>query len=204
MPGFYTASPVCALPSDHSSSNFRPVCFLWRAPINAFEHIPKLRWRYCHRAAGRNRPDKPPALQPLREQAGTLTIVPDDLHQIAAFSPKDKKMPRMRVGFERFLNHQRQSRKAAPHVGVARSQPDPDTGWNWNHGLAFKIARMRAKACGSISEGRRSIRPPSRTTSIRHAGNGARNGSGNDFVRILFSACGTGAWAALNATGTNA
>ena len=63
---------------------------------------------------------------------------------------------------------------------------------------------MRANACGSISEARRSIRPPSRTTSIRDAGNGGRDETGADLERTSFAAaCGAGTCAAVNATGTN-
>ena len=195
-------SEHCALPSDHSSSNFRPVSLLWRPPINAFEHIPKLRWRYCNRATGRDRPDKSPALQPLREQTRALPIVPDDLHQIAALAAKDKKMSGVRIGFERFLHYQRQSWKAAPHVGVARCQPHANTGWDWDHGLAFSTVRMRAKTPASISGETRSVSPPSSTTSIRPAGGSARNAPGDGFERVSFAAA--RACVVVNATGTNA
>ena len=113
-------------------------------------------------------------------------------------------MTRVRIGFQSFLNLQRQTWKAAPHVGVARCQPHPDTGWDRNHGLAFRMARMRAKTCGSISGAIRSVRPPSKTTSIRDAENGGRDQAGNDFGRTSFAtACGTGDCAVVNATGTN-
>ena len=131
--------------------------------------------------------------------------MPDNFHQIAALAPKDEKMPGVGIGLQRFLHHQRQTRKAAPHIGMARRQPDPDTGRNWNHGLAFRMERMRTKTPASISGAIRSVRPPSRTTSIRDAETAGRDEAGNDFGRASFAAvCGTGDCAVVNATGTNA
>ena len=69
------------------------------------------------------RPDEAPALQPLREQARALAVVPDHLDRSPRLPRKTNRWPAVRIGLQRLLHQQRQARKAAPHVGVAGRQP---------------------------------------------------------------------------------
>jgi hypothetical protein len=53
-------------------------------PIDAREKIAKLCRRDRHHAISHARPQKAPSFQPLREQTGALSVVPDHLQQIAS------------------------------------------------------------------------------------------------------------------------
>jgi len=78
------------------------------------------RWHHRdrHHAVGRRRPQEPAALQPLREQARTLTIVPDHLYQIAPPAPEYEQVPTVGIAPQDLLDLQRQPGKALVHIGV--------------------------------------------------------------------------------------
>ena len=103
---------------DARRRDFRAIRPLRRAPVNPIQHIAELGRRDHHSAVRRSRPDEAPAFQPLREQARALSVMPDDLHEIAAPATEHEQVPRVRIGFQRLLHQQRQARKAAPHVCV--------------------------------------------------------------------------------------
>ena len=109
---------------------------LWVSPINAGQQVTELRRRDRHHAIRRRRPQKATAFQTLREQARALAIVPDHLQQVAAAAPKAKQMSAQRVAVQHLLHLERQARKALPHVGVPRGQPDPYAGRNGIIGAA--------------------------------------------------------------------
>ena len=83
------------------------------------------------------------ALEPLGEQARALTIMPDDLDEIAPASAEHEQMPRVRIVLQRLLNEKRQARKAAPHIGVTGREPDPNTSGNGDHTSSSSAAAMR-------------------------------------------------------------
>jgi hypothetical protein len=62
--------------------------FLWVPPVDAGQQITELRGRDRHHADGRARPQETATFQSLREQAGTLAVMPDHLQQIAAPTAK--------------------------------------------------------------------------------------------------------------------
>jgi hypothetical protein len=65
------------------------------------------------------RANEAPALQPLREQACTLTVMPDHLDE-ATFAPaKDEEITTVRIGFELPLYQQRQTGESFAHGAVA-------------------------------------------------------------------------------------
>ena len=77
---------------SHSAGYFRAPGLLWCPPVNAFQEIAELCWRDRHRAFRRRGPDEAAALQPFREQACALTVMPDHLDE-ATFAPaKDEEM----------------------------------------------------------------------------------------------------------------
>src|SRR3954468_13374543 len=66
------------------SGALRPERMARVPPIDAVEHIGKLRRRDRYRTIGRRRPDKPAALQPLRIERHADPVVPDDLDQVTS------------------------------------------------------------------------------------------------------------------------
>src|SRR5689334_24083383 len=116
-----------------SSHRGRSPCFLRMTPVNARQEITELRRRDRHYTVGRARPQEAAALQSLREQAGTLAVMPDHFQQIAAPPTKAKQMPAQRIAAQHFLHLQRQTRKTLPHIRVSGRQPNPYAGRNGNH-----------------------------------------------------------------------
>src|SRR3954447_19930887 len=81
---------VKAKPSSHRS---RAPGFLRIAPINSGQQITELGRGDRHRAVGRARPQEAAPFQPLRQQAGSLAVMPDHLQKIAPASTKAKQLP---------------------------------------------------------------------------------------------------------------
>src|SRR5512146_798937 len=115
------AAQICKPKS--SASRRRTPGFLRHSPINALEQIAQLRRRDRHRPIGRRRPQKPPSLEPFREQAHPLAVVPKAFDEIAAATAKDEQMAAMRIAIQRLLHHQRKAVEPLAHIGVARRQP---------------------------------------------------------------------------------
>ena len=76
-------SPV-DLKDKTSTHRGRPPRLLRMTPIDTGQKVAKLCRRDRHHAVGCARPQKAAPLQPLREQAGALAVVPDHLQQIAS------------------------------------------------------------------------------------------------------------------------
>src|SRR5581483_1398918 len=110
---------------SQSASSLRSPRPLRHPPIDAFEKITKLRRRDRHRPIGRRWPDEAPTLQPLREQAHPLSVMPEYLDQTAAPAAEHEQVPAMRVTLERLLHQECQTIKALSHIGVAARQPNP-------------------------------------------------------------------------------
>src|SRR5512132_2025590 len=89
-------------------------------PVDPLEQHRQLRRAQRHRALARLRPDEPAALQPLGEQAETLTVPIQHLDEVAAPAAKDEQMPGERVLPQHLLRPHR-TPCAYP------SRPAPDT-----------------------------------------------------------------------------
>ena len=116
-----------------SAGRLRSPRVLRHPPVDPFQQIAELRRRDRHRAIRRRRPDEAAALQPLREQAHALAVVPQHLDQAAAPAAEHEQMPAVRIAPERLLHQQRQAVKALAHVGVAGRQPHPHAARNRDH-----------------------------------------------------------------------
>lgn len=120
---------------------------LWQPPINAFEQHRQLRSAQGNLALFRRRPHEPPLLQPLAEQAGTLSVPPDDLDEISAPTTEDKQMAGERILLQRLFGLRCQRRESAPHVGHTSGKPDTRVRWNRYHTERPRMSR--ASASGS-------------------------------------------------------
>src|SRR5690606_15290910 len=156
--------PPCARPKS-SACRRRPPGLLRHAPVDAFEQIAELGRRDRDRAVGRRRPDEAAALELLREQAGALAAVPQNLEPIAAAAAEDEQAPIVRITLQRPLHHQRQARKALPHVGVASRQPLPHAARNRNP-RDPSASSTRRSASPSTSRSTRTRRPPPSSISM--------------------------------------
>ena len=65
---------------------------LWIAPVDAGEQIPELGGRDRHHPVGGARPEEAPPLEALGEQAGALTVMPDDLQEITSATTEAEQM----------------------------------------------------------------------------------------------------------------
>ena len=160
----YSSATAKKKPSAHRR---RAPCLLRIAPIDSGQQVAELGRRDRHRAAGRTRPQEPTPFQSLREQAGSLTIVPDHLQQIAATTAKHKEMPAQRIAPQHLLHQQRQAREALPHVGMTGRQPNPHPARKRNHGSASSPRTSRSTAPISASRSKMIRRPFALTISTR-------------------------------------
>lgn len=91
--------------------------------------------------------------------------MPNHLQKIAAFSPEAEKTTAHGVVLEHFLHAESQARKAAPHVRVARGNPDPDAARNRDH-RRLRSSRTRCSASPSTSRSTRTRQPPPSSISM--------------------------------------
>ena len=71
--------------------------------------------------------------------------MPEDFRQIAAATSENIEIARVRIALQLLLYLKRQSLHAAPHVRVARRDPDPTSRGNGNQERsAFKVAAITA------------------------------------------------------------
>jgi hypothetical protein len=99
-------------------------------------------------AIRQRRPQKATALQPLREQTRALAVMPDDLDQVAAATPKNVEITSVRVPLQTLLNQTRKTREATAHIGMAGRKPHPYIARYRNHRRS-STSRTRASASGS-------------------------------------------------------
>src|SRR5512147_2029423 len=78
-----------------------------RPPVDPLQQHRELRRAQRHRPLARLRPDEPSALQPLAEQAETLTVPIQHLDQVAAPAAKDEQMPGERILPQHLLRQHR-------------------------------------------------------------------------------------------------
>src|SRR5271167_910283 len=155
---------VKAKPSSHRG---RTPCLLRITPIDSRKQVTELGRGDRHRAVGRARPQEAAPFQPLREQAGSLTVMPDHLQQVASATTKAKQLSAQRIAPQYLLYLQRQARKALPHVGVAGRQPYPHAARNRNHGSVSSPRMIRSRLSTSTSQSTITRRPFTLTISIR-------------------------------------
>ena len=141
--------------------------FLRRAPINSGEQVGELCRRDCHRATFGRRPNEPTSFQLFRKQAGTLTIVPNDLDQIAALASEAEQVATQRVMLQHLLHPQRQRREPTPHIRIARRKPNPNTCRDRDHSSPSRPRTIRSNASTSTSRSTTTRRPFAITTSMR-------------------------------------
>ena len=103
-------STHCVMPSRSASHLWTP-CLQRHAPIDSGEQIRQLRDADRDRAVRHRRPDEPSPLQPFREQARALAIVPNDLDQVAAASAENVEIAGVRVALQCLLNQKRKASK---------------------------------------------------------------------------------------------
>ncbi len=96
-----------------------------RSPVDAFEQHGELSAAQRDRSAACLRPDEASSFKPLRQQAKTVAVKPENLHDVPAPPTKDEDMARQRLLFEHRLHLGTQPMKAATHVRDARRDPDP-------------------------------------------------------------------------------
>nr|AMB57026.1 hypothetical protein [Shinella sp. HZN7] len=95
--------------------------------------------------------------------------MPDHLDQTAATAAEHEQVPTHRITLQRLLYHQRQTRKAFAHVGMACRQPDLYTCRDRDHRSPSTQSRIRPSASVSMSLSTRTRRPrpSSIVTSLR-------------------------------------
>src|SRR4051812_26340437 len=155
---------VKAKPSSHRS---RAPGFLRIAPIDSGQQITELGRGDRHRAVDRARPQEAAPFQSLREQAGSLAVMPDHLQQVASATTKAKQLSAQRIAPQYLLHLQRQACKALPHVSVASRQPYPHAARNRNHGSVSSPRMIRSSVSTSTSQSTITRRPFAITISIR-------------------------------------
>jgi hypothetical protein len=92
------------------------------------------------------RPYEARPVHPLREQAHTLAIIPEQLHQIASLPPEGQQRPGMRALLQNLLRHHREAVKPLAHVGRTAGQEDPRRWQQRDHRVRTPITRDRASA----------------------------------------------------------
>src|SRR3982074_3793601 len=99
-----------------SSPRRRAPDFRRIGPIGSGQQITELGRGDRHRAVDRARPQEAAPFQPLREQAGSLAVMPDHLQQVASATTKAKQPSAQRIAPQYLLHLQRTACQALPHV----------------------------------------------------------------------------------------
>ena len=137
---------------------------LWISPINSFEHISHLRRRDRQNAIGRRWPDELSSVQSFGVKREPDAIMPKDFRQIAAATAEDVEIAGMGIAFQSLLNLKRKTLHPAPHVRMARRDPNSRAAGNGDHDRsAFNAATIN----GSLADAPMLTRTPSaRSTTI--------------------------------------
>src|SRR5487761_2147473 len=135
-------------------------------PIDPVKHIGQLRRRDAEHAIDRRRPDEAALLEPFGVERHTETVMPDDLDQIATRTSEDKKITRMRIAPQRFLDLQSQAIHAAPHVRSSDRKPDAHIRGNRDHRRRSSTSSTRRSAAASTPLLTRTRYFPARSISI--------------------------------------
>src|SRR5215203_7252999 len=111
------------LQAKRSADRGRTPSCLGMTPVDPRQKVAELGSRDRYRTIGGRRPQEAPPLQPLREQAGSLAIVPDHLQEIAPTPAEAEQVTAQGVAPQHLLDLQRQARKPLPHIRVPGRQP---------------------------------------------------------------------------------
>ena len=117
-------------------------------------------------AVRHRRPQKTAALQPLREQTRPLTVMPNDLDQVAAAAPKNVEITSVRIMLQALLNQTRQARESAAHIGMAGRKPHPHIA-RYGDYRRSSTSRTCASALTSVAAGGFDQQPPERDQNER-------------------------------------
>ena len=104
--------------------------------------------------------------------------MPDDFDQIRPTAPEAEQVSAQRILLQDLLNLQSQARKAAPHIRVARREPDPNAGGYGDHRdrrPSLSARSAAAKVAPSIAPVTRIRAPFEKSISILPASTGALN-----------------------------
>src|SRR5690606_15704965 len=134
--------------------DLRCVRALRTSPVDAFQQHRQLRAAQVHHAALGLRPYKATTLEPLREQAQSITIPPQQLHPIAPPAAKDEQLTGERIFRQLHLYDRSQPVKALAHVGRAARDPDASFRGQANH-RAHSSATTRSSSSRANSPRRR-------------------------------------------------
>ena len=102
-------------------------CSLDVSPVNPFEEHRQLRRGEGDGTGLGLRPHEASPLQALGEEAKTIAIEPEALHDVTSSSAENKDVTRVGLQLEHRLDLGTETMKAATHIGETRSDPDPGT-----------------------------------------------------------------------------
>ena len=92
--------------------------------------------------------------------------MPKNFSQIAAAPPENIKVASVWITLKPLLNLKREALHAAPHVGVACRDPDPDAAWDRNHRRPRNVAAIKSALADALMLTRA---PPGRSTTMAGA-----------------------------------
>src|SRR3982751_6563084 len=121
-------------------------CPLWAAPVDALQKHRHLRRCQRHCAGRGHRPDETPPVHPLRKQAESLTVEPQQFDQVAALATEREQRTGMWFLPEHLLHQYRQAIEALAHVGDAARQEYPRRCRLRDHRFSTPITRDSASA----------------------------------------------------------
>src|SRR5271154_498777 len=104
-----------------------------RSPIDPLEQHRQLGAAQRHRPAGRLRPNKASAFEPLGQQTKPVAVEPEQLHDVPSAATEDEDMTGKRLLFEHRLHLSAESMEATAHVGHTSRDPDPCSRRKRNH-----------------------------------------------------------------------
>src|SRR5215211_1899529 len=120
----------------------------------------------CDEGPCRRRPDELTAVQAFRIERQPDPIMPEDLCQIATSASEDIEIAGVGIPLQALLNLQSQTLHAAPHVGVAGRDPDPNAARYRDH-RRLRTSRTRLNASASTFSSTLTRLPSPSSISIR-------------------------------------
>lgn len=141
-------------------------------PVDPFQQHRQLRRTDDAGPVLRLRPHEPAALQPLGEQAQSLTVPKERLDEIAAPAAKDEELTAERIALQFLLDDARQTVKTLAHVGRASRKPHARTldrrQMRASHALSARMTRDSPSS--STSPLTRSTQPSGKAISTSPGG----------------------------------
>lgn len=152
----------------------RPPGRLRMSPVDPLKHTSHCRRRDRHHAVLGRGPDKFAALKAFGKKRHAHPVMPQNLAQRSAASPKDVQIPGMHIMVQAMLNLQGQRPHAFAHVGMAHRYPYPGARGDRDHRRSD-----RSTAAASVGDAVADIRTTARSnsTTTAHPGGAERSGS---------------------------